>query len=138
MTNMFVREVTMGAGSSYTENGAISYGSFGTSLMDQFGKAGVYRGRHMGEVFAEQSALWAEDEESALRFPFYLRMVTRKTKLPDGTVTDTEIVQRYRRLINEETIRLEKMVRGLLDVSRLQASEEIPQKNMEELLICLL
>ena len=56
----------------------------------------------------------------------------------DGTVTDTEIVQRYRRLINEETIRLEKMVRGLLDVSRLQASEEIPHKNMEELPLAII
>jgi hypothetical protein len=89
MTNMFVREVTMGAGSSYTENGAISYGSFGTSLMNQFGKAGVYRGRPMGDVFAEQSALWAEDAESALRFPFYLRMITRKDKAMGGNETET-------------------------------------------------
>ena len=56
----------------------------------------------------------------------------------DGTVTDAEVVQRYRRLINEETIRLEKMVRGLLDVSRLQASEEIPHKNMEELPLAII
>ena len=56
----------------------------------------------------------------------------------DGTVTDAEIVQRYRRLINEETIRLEKMVRGLLDVSRLQASEAIPQNNMEELPLAII
>ncbi|MBR5172509.1 MAG: HAMP domain-containing protein [Phascolarctobacterium sp.] len=56
----------------------------------------------------------------------------------DGTVTDTEVVQRYRRLINEETIRLEKMVRGLLDVSRLQASDEIPHKNMEELPLAII
>lgn len=51
----------------------------------------------------------------------------------DGTVTDTEVVQRYRKLINEETIRLERMVRELLDISRLQASDEIPTHNMEEL-----
>ena len=86
---MFVREVVMGAGSSYTENGAISYGSFGSNLMNQFGKAGVYRGRSMGDVFAEQSALWAEDAESALRFPFYLRMITRKDKAMGGNETDT-------------------------------------------------
>lgn len=51
----------------------------------------------------------------------------------DGTVTDSEMVQRYRRLINEETIRLERMVRELLDISRLQASDEISQNNMQEL-----
>ncbi|MBQ7760115.1 MAG: HAMP domain-containing protein [Phascolarctobacterium sp.] len=51
----------------------------------------------------------------------------------DGTVTDSEVVQRYRKLINEETIRLERMVRELLDISRLQASDEISQHNMDEL-----
>lgn len=89
---MFVREVMMGPGSSLTENGAISYGSFGTNLMNQFGKAGVYRGRNLTDVFAEQSALWAEDAESALRFPFYLRMITRKDKAMGGN--ETETVQR--------------------------------------------
>lgn len=51
----------------------------------------------------------------------------------DGTVTDAEVVQRYRGLINEETIRLERMVRELLDISRFQASDEISQSNMDEL-----
>ena len=51
----------------------------------------------------------------------------------DGTVTDAEVVQRYRKMINEETIRLERMVRELLDISRLQASDEISQHNMDEL-----
>ena len=56
----------------------------------------------------------------------------------DGMVTDADMVQRYRKLINEETIRLEKMVRGLLDVSRLQASEEIPNSNMDELPVAII
>jgi signal transduction histidine kinase len=56
----------------------------------------------------------------------------------DGMVTDADMVQRYRKLINEETIRLEKMVRGLLDVSRLQASDEIPHSNMDELPLAII
>ena len=92
MGNAFVREATMGCGSAYTENGAVSYGSFGSTLMDQFGKAGAYRGRALEDVFADQSALWAADAESALRFPFYLRMITRKDKGFNGY--ETETVQR--------------------------------------------
>lgn len=53
--------------------------------------------------------------------------------ISDGMVTDTELIQRYRNLINEETIRLERMVRELLDISRLQASDELSVNNMDEL-----
>lgn len=90
VTNSFVREATMGT-NARTENGALSYSSIGTELLDQFAKAGTYRGRNINDVFAQQSALWAENPENALLFPFYLRMVTRKTKMFDS---DTEKVQR--------------------------------------------
>lgn len=53
--------------------------------------------------------------------------------ISDGMVTDTELIQRYRNLINEETVRLERMVRELLDISRLQASDELSVNNMDEL-----
>lgn len=42
----------------------------------------------------------------------------------DGTVTDPEKIERYRTMIREETIRLEGLVRELLDISRLQARTE--------------
>lgn len=42
----------------------------------------------------------------------------------DGTVTDPNVIQRYRNLINEETIRLERLIKELLDISRLQISEK--------------
>ena len=35
------------------------------------------------------------------------------------------MIQRYRALINEETIRLERMIRELLNISRFQASDEL-------------
>lgn len=53
--------------------------------------------------------------------------------ISDGMVTDAALIQRYRGLINEETIRLERMVRELLDISRLQSSDELSTANMEEL-----
>lgn len=89
MKNMFVAEATYGKGSARTENGGMSYASIGTSLMDQFAKAGTARGRDLNEVFADQSALWAENPDYALKFPFYLRMITRKDKLFGGDTTET-------------------------------------------------
>ena len=40
--NAFVKANTLGAGANgaMTENGAISYATIGTALLDQFGKAG--------------------------------------------------------------------------------------------------
>lgn len=42
----------------------------------------------------------------------------------DGTITDEEKIQKYRLLIRDETIRLEGLIRELLDISRLQARTE--------------
>ncbi len=51
----------------------------------------------------------------------------------DGIVTDADVLQRYRGLINDETIRLERMVRELLDISRLQSSNGLHSSSLEEL-----
>lgn len=72
---------------AYTENGARSYLSTGSAFIDQFGKAGSYRRRSIDAVFADQEKLWKENKEFAVKFPFYLRMVTRKVKLPNGSTT---------------------------------------------------
>jgi signal transduction histidine kinase len=42
----------------------------------------------------------------------------------DGTITDVDKIERYRALIRDETIRLEGLIRELLDISRLQARVE--------------
>lgn len=81
--NSFIKANTLGAGanSARTENGAISYNTFGTALLDQFGKAGVYRGRNINDVWSDQNVLWSENPEFALKFPFYLRMITRQSNI---------------------------------------------------------
>lgn len=71
-----------------TENGAKTLTSTGSAIVDQFGKAGNFRGRDISEVFEDQAHIWAEDAELALRFPFYLRMVTRKVKVNGKNETD--------------------------------------------------
>lgn len=74
-----------------TENGAVSYGTTGSELIDQFAHAGTARGRDIEDVWVEQSRLWGENPLYALRFPFYLRMITRQTNLFDDK---TEKVQK--------------------------------------------
>lgn len=71
-----------------TENGAVSYKTTGSALADQFGKAANYRGRSIDDVFKDQEALWFESPELAVRFPFYLRMITRKVKVNNENVTE--------------------------------------------------
>jgi len=86
MQNAFVKAATLDPALTNvrTENGALSYATMGSALLDQFGKAGTARGRDMSTVWAEQSKLWADDPETALRFPFYLRMITRQTNVNGG------------------------------------------------------
>ena len=87
--NLFLKETLTGAGTSFTENGAISYASTGSELIDQFSKAGTARGRDINDVWVEQAKLWGENPVNALRFPFYLRMITRQTNLiEDGSKTE--------------------------------------------------
>ena len=74
---------------TYTENGAVSYASAGKALIDQFGHAGTAIGRPIEAVWAEQRVLWAENPEMALRFPFYLRLITRKVKVSENSKTAT-------------------------------------------------
>ena len=90
MSNAFIKANTIGAGANgaRTENGAISYSTIGTALLDQFGKAGAYRGRNINEVWCDQERLWSEDAESALKFPFYLRLITRQANILGGGKTD--------------------------------------------------
>ena len=71
-----------------TENGATTYLTSGKELIDQFAHVGTAIGRPIETVFAEQKALWDENPEMALRFPFYLRLVTRKVKVSENSATN--------------------------------------------------
>ena len=71
-----------------SENGAKVYTTTNSAIVDQFGKAGNFRGRPIAEVFDDQAKIWAENPEAAMRFPFYLRMITRKVKVNADNETD--------------------------------------------------
>jgi hypothetical protein len=83
--NDFLKAVSNEA---YTENGALAYKSTGLVIADQFGKAGTYRDRTPYDAYLDQEKLWEENKEYAIKFPFYLRMITRKVKKGDGMVTE--------------------------------------------------
>ena len=87
--NLFAEAVfTPSTSFTLTENGAKVYLTTNSAIVDQFGKAGNYRGRSIADVFKDQAEIWEENAELALRLPFYLRMVTRKTKISKGKETD--------------------------------------------------
>lgn len=90
--NNFINKNIMAAGTSMTENGAVSYRTSGSDLIDQFAHAGTARGRLINDVWNEQATIWGEDPVKALRFPFYLRMITRQTNIVGSD--KTESVQR--------------------------------------------
>ena len=81
--NAFIKRnlLDAGANNAYTENGAISYSTMGKVLLDQFGKAGSYMGRDLKDVWNDQSRLWAENPTAGLKFPFYLRLISRNTNI---------------------------------------------------------
>lgn len=86
MENLFMKAI--GKNDVLTENGAISNSSTGMAIVDQFGKAGNYMGRNIKDVFEDQKTIWKENVINALRFPFYLRLISRTIKINDGFVTD--------------------------------------------------
>lgn len=86
--NAFVNELTVK--DTTTWNGALSNSSTGDEFLNQFAKAGTYRGRPQVEVDNDMAHLWAIDPELALKLAFYLRIVTRKNK----GIYKTETVQK--------------------------------------------
>lgn len=82
MTIAYEKNITL------TENGAASFKTSGKAIIDQFAHAGTAMGRPIETVFSEQEELWREDPESAIRFPFYLRLVTRKVKVSENEKTE--------------------------------------------------
>lgn len=73
---------------THTENGALTNATTNSVIVDQFGKAGNYRDRSIDEVFHDQELLWNENPQNALRFPFYLRLITRVDKINNKNTTD--------------------------------------------------
>ena len=63
-----------------TENGALSYSTSGSKLLDYFAKAGTYRERYYVDVARDMKKCWEESPELTVRMIFYLRAVVRKAR----------------------------------------------------------
>ena len=86
-------------------NGAKKFSTTGSPFVDQFGKVATYKKpRSYNEIAKDCETLWAEDELLATKFAFYLRTITRKVKLMDGT--ETENSQKGGELKHEAQMRL--------------------------------
>lgn len=84
--NEFLEEISRpGVMDARTENGAIAHSTTGSTLADQFSKSGSHRDRSVSIVFAEQAQLDQKYGKWALRFVFYLRLITRIIKFFDGS-----------------------------------------------------
>ncbi|NJO31648.1 MAG: DUF2828 family protein [Richelia sp. SL_2_1] len=86
-------------------NGALKYSTTGNAGVDQFGIAGSYRQpRAFTDIAKDMEKLWAESPELAVRFTFYLRIITRQPQLIDGE--KVEQIARGQGLKHESLMRL--------------------------------
>lgn len=104
MENKFTREMTIGVGSAFTENGALAYASYGTEIGTQWYYAPRYNASY-AEISRMMEKLWNENPLVALRFTFYRRMITRKTYTLKGD-NKSESVQRGLGNRSESLLRL--------------------------------
>lgn len=69
-------------------NGSKKFDSVNDIFVDQFNQLGVYKApREFDAVSKDIAAQWNEDPLNAVKFALYLRSITRKVSLPDGSVT---------------------------------------------------
>ncbi len=76
-------------------NGALKYTTTNNDFVDQFGMISNYKQpRDFSEITKDMSTLWSKDPKMAMKFTFYIRMISRKVQLFDGSTTEkTQIGQ---------------------------------------------
>lgn len=102
MENFFLKATSKK--NTVTENGEISNSSSGKAIIDQFGSVSNYMRRNYDDVCVDQTNLWYENADLAVKFIFYLRMITRKIKV--NNIFVTESVQNGQGLRDESFKRL--------------------------------
>lgn len=64
-----------------TENGALSNSTTGSKCLNYWSKCGTYRGRKQKDVDHDMTQIFYEDEETALKIVFGLRLITRESRV---------------------------------------------------------
>lgn len=86
--NTFIKAAEEESAVTLSENGALKFTTTGMPFVDQFGSIGSYREQRSIEVIKKDcDTLWQIDRSLAVKFILYLRMITRKTRLLNGTTT---------------------------------------------------
>ena len=84
--NIFEKEMFKSKHETLSGNGALKFSTSGNPFVDDFAALGTYKEpRDISEVFATMNHLWSLDPIKTLKLTVYLRMITRNTKLFDGT-----------------------------------------------------
>lgn len=102
--NAFVNAGMKKGAQTLSGNGALKYSETDNPFVTQFGVLGKMKApRPYDEVARDMSVLYAEDPVMATKFVLYIRLITRKVQLLDGSTT--EEVQRGAGLKHEAQMR---------------------------------
>lgn len=70
-------------------NGAVKYTTTNNDFVDQFGLISNYRKpREFSEISKDMNILWSKNPKDAMKLAFYIRMISRKTQMFDGSTTE--------------------------------------------------
>ena len=87
-SNIFIQTAMQQSNKIMSGNGSLKLESTLNPFVDQFAKVGSYKKpRSFKEIEKDCELLWAEDPLNAVKFIHYLRTITRKVQLIDGSVT---------------------------------------------------
>lgn len=83
--NSFVKEAMKASNTTLSGEGSLKYTTSGDDFVDDFANIARYKEpRSYAEVSETMQRLWSQDPVKALKMTFYIRTITRKTKLNNG------------------------------------------------------
>jgi hypothetical protein len=87
-SNQFLNQGLETSARTKSGNMADKYSTTGNDFVDQFGTSGKYLDpRPFQDISNDMSTLWAKNTTLTLKFLIFLRIITRKVLLPDGSKT---------------------------------------------------
>lgn len=103
--NMFIQGGLATSAETFSTNGALKYSTTGNDFLDQFGSIGTFLSpRSFEDIASSMQVLYGQDKLKAIKFTLYLRLISRKCKMFNGSVTET--VQRGAGLKHESIVRM--------------------------------
>lgn len=104
--SLFVKAALKQAAKTKTlGNGATKFITTGNDFVDQFGKLTQYRQpRPYSEIDSDMRLLWSQNPTLTIKLTFFIRLITRKVQLWDGSKTET--TQRGQGLKHEGIMRM--------------------------------